>query len=561
MTNNNKRMRYLILTNKLPLAQFLTISEQQKERNFLHQPIDGDVTVFTWGEVEQQARQIATGLKSMGNVEGDRVGILSKNCAEWFISDLAIMMAGMISVPIYPTANRDTIEHIIEDSGCKAVFVGKLDGVEEADNGLHPDIARIRFPYAQAENQTIECQYQWQDMLSHEPLEQVYQATEEDTFSIVYTSGSTGKPKGVVLDNLNLQAAASTAADLLETTNEQRVLSYLPLAHITERGLIEIASLYAGCEVYFIEGLDTFIEDVKRANPNSFLSVPRLWNKFQSEILTKISDRKLQIMLKIPILGRIVAKKIRTGLGLQSTHLFGSGSAPISPSILRWYEKLGMPISEGWGMTETTGLSCTNQPFVKEAIGTIGKPLSCVQMKLGENDEIMIRGDAVFKEYYKNPVATAKSFTDGWFHTGDMGAITSNGDYKIIGRVKEQFKSAKGKYVAPAPIENLLGRNNDIEQVCVMGEGRKQPIALVILNPQITERSTQLENGLKKTLDIVNNKLEKHQKLDHLIVLKDEWTIENELLTPTLKIKRGIIEKKFEHYIDMKIAEPVFWQD
>lgn len=212
-------------------------------------------------------------------------------------------------------------------------------------------------------------------------------------------------------------------------------------------------------------------------------------------------------------------------------------------------------------MTETTGLSCSNQPFNSQSIGTIGRPLDCVEMKIGENSEIMIRGEAVFKEYYKNPVATAKSFTDGWFHTGDMGEVTADGDFKIIGRVKEQFKSAKGKYVAPAPIENYLGRNNDIEQVCVMGEGRKQPIALVVLGQQSVRGSTEINNSLSKTLHIVNKKLEKHQKIDHIIVLKEEWTVENNLLTPTLKIKRSDIEAKFKHFLEMDIATPIYWEE
>ena len=544
------------MNDLLPLAQFLAQVQHSPHSNYLHQPVNGQLKILTWAEVDQQARSIANALQSMGLSQGERVGILSKNCAEWFIADLAIMMAGLISVPIYYTANRDTIEYITRDSDCKAVFVGKLDSFEEADKGLAESIPRIIFPYA-----SISGNYQWQELLNKEPIKTIYQAKGDEMLSIVYTSGSTGQPKGVVLEHQNLAAAANAAVDLLGVTSEQRLMSYLPLAHITERALIETLSFYSGCEVYFVENLDSFVDDVKRADPSSFISVPRLWNKFQSEILTKIPDKKLQFMLKIPFIGRIVAKKIRAGLGLKSTELFGSGTAPISPSVLRWYERLGMPISEGWGMTETTGLSCSNQPFNSRSLGTIGKPLSCVEMKIGENSEIMIRGAAVFKEYYKNPEATERSFTDGWFHTGDMGEITEHGDYKIIGRVKEQFKTAKGKYVAPAPIENYLGRNSDIEQVCVMGEGRKQPIALVVINPKKNRESSQTKNSLSKTLHIVNKKLEKHQKIDHIIVLKEEWTVENDLLTPTLKIKRADIEKKFSHFIEMEISESVHWEN
>lgn len=544
------------MNDLLPLAQFSANVQLKPDAPYLHQPVDGELKTFTWAEVDQQARCIANALLALEVSTGDRIGILSKNCAEWFIADLAIMMAGLISVPIYHTANRDTISYILEDSDCKAVFVGKLDGMEEAEAALNESIPRIIFPYP-----SLTGQYSWDKVLSHPPLESIHQANEQDMLSIVYTSGSTGNPKGVVLEHQNLKAAASSAVSLLDVTSEQRLMSYLPLAHITERALIETLSFYAACQIFFVESLESFITDVKRCDPNSFISVPRLWNKFQSEILTKIPDKKLQIMLKIPFLGKVVAKKIRAGLGLNSTTLFGSGTAPISPSVLRWYERIGVPISEGWGMTETTGLSCSNQPFNSQSIGTIGRPLDCVEMKIGENSEIMIRGEAVFKEYYKNPVATAKSFTDGWFHTGDMGEVTADGDFKIIGRVKEQFKSAKGKYVAPAPIENYLGRNNDIEQVCVMGEGRKQPIALVVLGQQSVRGSTEINNSLSKTLHIVNKKLEKHQKIDHIIVLKEEWTVENNLLTPTLKIKRSDIEAKFKHFLEMDIATPIYWEE
>lgn len=544
------------MNDLLPLAQFSANVQLKPDAPYLHQPVDGELKTFTWAEVDQQARCIATALLALEVSTGDRIGILSKNCAEWFIADLAIMMAGLISVPVYHTANRDTISYILEDSDCKAVFVGKLDGMEEAEAALNESIPRIIFPYP-----SLTGQYSWDKVLSYPPLESIHQANEQDMMSIVYTSGSTGNPKGVVLEHQNLKAAASSAVSLLDVTSEQRLMSYLPLAHITERALIETLSFYAACQIFFVESLESFITDVKRCDPNSFISVPRLWNKFQSEILTKIPDKKLQIMLKIPFLGKVVAKKIRAGLGLNSTTLFGSGTAPISPSVLRWYERIGIPISEGWGMTETTGLSCSNQPFNSQSIGTIGRPLDCVEMKIGENSEIMIRGEAVFKEYYKNPVATAKSFTDGWFHTGDMGEVTAEGDFKIIGRVKEQFKSAKGKYVAPAPIENYLGRNNDIEQVCVMGEGRKQPIALVVLGQQSVRGSTEINNSLSKTLHIVNKKLEKHQKIDHIIVLKEEWTVENDLLTPTLKIKRSDIEAKFKHFLEMDIATPIYWEE
>lgn len=543
------------MNQSLPLAQFSAMVKAQPNIAYLHQPIDRKLKVYTWAQVDDMAKKVAQALLQMGLTKGYRVGILSKNCAEWFISDLAIMMAGMISVPIYPTANRKTISYVIDQSDCQAVFVGKLDNLVEAEAGIAQHIPRILYPYP-----SINGQHNWNDLLENKPIDKITNSTMDDTFSIAYTSGSTGHPKGVVLSYGNLAAAASTTVNLMGVKNKDHLLSYLPLAHITERSLIETVSFYSGCKVFFVESLDTFIDDIKIAQPHLFISVPRLWNKFQIEILNKIPNKKLQILLKIPLIGQLIAKNIRKGLGLNQTRCFGSGTAPISPSTLKWYEQIGMPISEGWGMTETSGLSCSNFPYDKSSLGTIGKACDCVEMKIGENQEILIRGPAVFKQYYQQPEATNASFTDDWFHTGDMGSVNSNGVYKIIGRVKEQFKTSKGKYVAPAPIENLLAHNNDIEQVCVFGNGRKQPIALVVLCESSTDASAQITFVLEETLIQVNSQLESHQRLDNIIVLKEEWTVENGLLTPTMKIKRNNIETKFQAYLEQDLEEKIIWQ-
>ncbi len=543
------------MTIKLPLENFTELVQRHPDKPYLHQPINRELKIFTWADVDKSARSMANSLQKLGLSKGDRVGILSKNCAEWFIADLAIMMAGMISVPIYFTANRETIQYIIKDSDTKLVFVGKLGGLDEAEAGIAEDIPKIVFPYP-----SISGQHEWQALLDSDPLEQIHVADAQDMMTIVYTSGSTGKPKGVVISHQNLAAAATETVVRLNANAEDHVMSYLPLAHITERSIIENLSFYAGCCVFFIEGLETFIDDVKVAQPNVFGSVPRLWTKFQGEILNKMPDKKLRFLLKIPIVNKLVAKKIREALGLNNARLFLSGTAPISPGVLEWYKRIGISISEAWGMTETSGMSCVNYPYQADALGSIGKSIDCVEMKIGDSQEILIRGPAVFKQYYKNEKATEESFVDGWFRTGDMGAATEEGIFKIIGRVKEQFKTAKGKYVAPVPIESLLAHNADIEQICVFGQGRKQPIALVVMNPQNKQPSASVTQRLLDTLQKTNSKLEGHQKLDHLIVLKENWTVENDLLTPTLKIKRNEIEASFQHYLTQDLSQQIIWE-
>ena len=543
------------MVSKLPLESFSNLVNKHPDKPYLHQPVERELHIFTWSEVDCSARKIAKSLQDMGLTEGDRVGILSKNCAEWFIADLAIMMAGMISVPIYFTANRDTIKYIIEDSDTKVVFVGKLDSLVEAEAGIAEQIPKITFPYP-----TLQGQFSWETMLENQLLENVHTAKATDIMTIVYTSGSTGKPKGVLITHQNLASAALETAIHLEASGDDHVMSYLPLAHITERSIVENLSFHVGCSVFFIESLDTFIDDVKIGQPNVFGSVPRLWTKFQGEILNKIPDKKLQFLLKIPIINKIVAKKIRIGLGLNNTRLFLSGTAPISPSILEWYKGIGISISEAWGMTESSGMSCVNYPYKTSGIGSIGKPISCVEMKIGIANEILIRGSAVFEQYYNNEEATAESFIDGWFRTGDMGSVAEDGNFNIIGRVKEQFKTSKGKYVAPVPIESLLAKNACIEQICVYGQGRKQPIALIVMNPLNKQSKSSIKQSLTETLGETNALLENHQKLDHIVVLKDVWTVENDLLTPTLKIKRNDIETLFQHYLVGEFSEVIIFE-
>lgn len=540
----------------LPLDQLAANVAAHPNKPYLHQPINRQWHTLTWAEVDNQARIIATALLTQGFSQGDRIAILAKNSAEWFITDFAIMMAGMISVPIYATAGVSTIQHVMDHSGARAVFVGKLDDTSAAEQAFDDSTLIITFPYP-----TIRGQVEFSQWLEeYEPLQQIHHPLPEDTFTLVYTSGSTGLPKGVVLSYQNAASSSYEAAHIQPRTDEERCMSYLPLAHITERCVVELVTLYISMEIFFVESLDTFVDDVRHAQPTIFISVPRLWTKFQAQILAKIPDKKLQWLLKTPLLGRFVARKIRHELGFDKVRMFGSGSAPISPSTLEWYARLGINISEGWGMTETSGLSCGNNPFDPARMGTIGVPVPCVEMKLSEEGEVLIRGDAVFKEYYRNPEATAEAFTDGWFHTGDRAKVDSNGTWSIIGRVKEQFKTAKGKYVAPVPIESMLSRNSDIEQVCVLGSGRKQPLAIAVLSEQASGLSENTREQLKATLDNVNSELESHQRLDHIIVSDDPWTIENEILTPTLKIKRSKLEERYSKYLLATLPKPVVWE-
>lgn len=542
---------------RTPVQVLLEHSKNHPEKIIFNQPVERRWLTTTWQQAEEQARKIAAGLYGNGLEKGDRVAILAKNSAEWFIADWAIMMAGMVSVPVYATAGADTIRYILEHSGAKAVFLGKLDSTRAANAALDDKVIKVAFPYP-----TARSDQQWADWLDrYEPLADVHMGELDEVMSLVYTSGSTGNPKGVVISYRNYASVNETHCKWFNVTGEDRLVSYLPLAHITERGVIEGPGLYGGATFYFVESLDTFVDDLKHAQPTLFLSVPRLWTRFQLGVFEKLPAEKLKKLLRIPLLGGLIARKIRKGLGLDQVRIFGSGSAPISESILHWYRSIGIRISEGWGMTETTGLSCCNLPFKDVLIGTIGVPAGCVEMKLSDEGEILIRGDAVFSEYYKNPEATQQSFVDGWFRTGDKATVTSSGAFKIIGRVKEAFKTGKGKYVAPVPIESMLAENSDIEQICVMGSGRKQPVAVVVLAEHVDRsEKSRIQQSLEGTLHKVNDKLEGHQKLDCLIIAAESWSVENNFLTPTLKIRRLELETRYGEMVQHAQSHSVIWE-
>ena len=535
-------------------------AKEKPDAIFLHQPVDGIVRTFTWAESADISRRVASGLLGLGLKPGDKVAILAKNSAEWFFADVAISMAGLISVPIYPTAGPETITHVLQHSEAKAVFIGKLDNVDWAAAAVPASLHKIAFPYP-----TVNCEHQWQELIGkNKPLESLHRPGKDDVMTILYTSGSTGQPKGVVISYGAYAYGSEAARASIDAGQDDHLLSYLPLAHITERTCTSGPAIYCGCQCSFVESLDTFARDLKRASPTIFISVPRLWVKFQSGVHAKIAPTKLKILLSLPVIGKAVAKKIRDELGFGNCRSYGSGSAPISPLTLKWYERLGVNIAEGWGMSETSGLSCGNFPFSSDRIGTIGNPPDGTEIRLSDEGEILIRTPGLFTEYYKQPELTREVITeDGFFHTGDRAVWDESVQaYRITGRVKDIFKSAKGKYVTPVPIESRLSGNPLLEQICVMGSGLPAPVAVVVLSETAKYISKEdIRASLEETLDKVNTALESHEKMSNIVIVDDEWTIENELLTPTLKLKRGELEEKYKQLLSQKFPEKIAWEN
>ncbi|MFM5523527.1 AMP-binding protein [Aeromonas jandaei] len=548
------------IAKKLPLEMLYHWERQCPDRTYLRQTINREYVDFTWGEVADEARRMVTALRHLGLVAGDKVALLSKNCAQWFIADLAMQMGQYVSVPIYPTANVDTIEYVLRHSEAKAIFVGKLDDWKSQEAGVPADLLRIAFPY-----DTMPASYQWDDLLeTHEPIPDSPVQEPDSLLSLVYTSGSTGKPKGAML---TVERYAWSCEKLVETVNltqADRGFSYLPLAHITERVYIYGGSLFGGATIAFPESLDTFVEDVKRCRPTVFISVPRLWAMFRIKIHEKLPQKKLELLLKIPLVSSLIKSKLKKGLGLDQARVLGCGSAPVSPALLEWYLSIGLKVTEAWGMTENHAFSTINYPFRADKIGTVGKAGPGVTIKISDEGEILCRCEGMMVGYYKEPEHSAEAIdAEGWLHTGDMGKLDKEGYLTITGRMKDVFKTAKGKYVAPVPIEGLLGQEPIIEQLCVIGYGMPQPIALVQLAESAMKGNREEVNARLEAARVrVNDQLESHAKIRGVLVVKTPWNIENGVLTPTMKIKRHLLEQKYAQVGDRwPSSQVVVWEE
>ena len=533
----------------LTLPCFYRWEKERAGQIYLTQPTGGGkVQDITWGEAGNQVRRMANWLQAQGWPAGSRVAIIGKNSAHWVLADLAILMAGHVSVPIYPTFNGEALSYILSHSEARACFVGKMDEIANLQTGLPEHFPVIALPLAPS----IKAM-QWSDLVaSSEPLQSSPTPDGEAVCTIIYTSGTTGKPKGVVHTFNTVAWGISSATRRVPMSAEDRYLSYLPLAHVAERMLIEQGSLRYGGHIFFAESLDTFVQDLQRARPTIFFSVPRLWVKFQQGVHSKMPAEKLRRLLVLPLVGWLVRRKILKGLGLDQCRIAAGGAAPMPADVLHWYRRLGLDLVEVYGMTENCAISHATLPG-NAKIGTVGLPYDGVEQRIDPaTGEIQMRSPALMKAYYREPEQTAAAMTaDGWLRTGDKGSIDADGYLSITGRVKDIFKTSKGKYVAPAPIEDLLVMHPDIEACVVTGATLAQPLGLVMLSQDAVTRCANSEarkaltESLKAHLKLINERLEPHEKLGCLAVVSKPWTPENGFVTPTLKVKRNRIEDAF----------------
>lgn len=528
------------MTNfKSVLQAFLHWEESSPDKIFLRQYINGKLETLSFKESGRQIRQIAQAIMNKDLAPKSNIALLSKNCDTWIMADLAIMMSGHVSVPIYPTLNDKSIKPIIEHSESKLLFIGKLDNYDSQKNAFD------HIPKISVEKYGINESETWESLLErHEPLEKINLPDPEDLATIIYTSGTTGNPKGVMHSHGNFINASRNLVNTLKLPAHPSYFSYLPLSHIAERIGLEMGAVYVGGSLTFSESLESFASNLEATQPDLFFAVPRIYAKFQEKILEGLSQKKLNTLLQIPFLNKILKNKIQHKLGLSKAKYIASGAAPLSVDIMLWFKKLGIEIIQGYGMTEDCIISHCNLPNHNK-IGSVGKFTVGATAKLSDIGEICVKNDCLMKGYYKNQEETAKAFdSDGYLKTGDLGEYDHDGYLFITGRAKDQFKTDKGKYISPAPMELSLLRNTDIEQVCIVGMGIPQPIMLVILSENGKKKSkNDLSESLLNSILDINPSLEKHEKIEKAVVMKEDWTVENGLVTPTLKIKRSHVEK------------------
>ncbi len=526
---------------------------------FLRQPFGDRWEIYTWKEACLMARKLATGLHSLGLPEKAHIGLVSKNCREWIIADIAIQMAGYVSVPLYPTLTSDQISEVLRLGDVNALFVGKMEVWDEMKKGVPADMPIIAFPHYEGNSKVTEG-FQWHDWMNQfDPMEGETVLNPADIWTIVFTSGTTGTPKGVVL----LNEIDHPLEELIQSSNHLKIslegdnafFSFLPLNHIAERVIVETNCLKYGGTISFAENLDTFAKNLRDTRPTVFFAVPRIWTKFQLGILNNTPQKKLDRLLKIPIVSSLVKNKIRKALGLDRSRVQVTGAAPMPQEQKDWYNKIGIPISEGYGMTENCAV-CTFLTAEEDKPGSVGKAQVGSVIRIDpETEEILYKAPWNMAGYYKAQEKTAETLKDGWLHTGDQGRLDEEGYLYITGRVKDTFKTSKGKFIVPAPIEWKFESNPDIEQICITGLGCPQPLALIFPSEIGLKKSdVELRASLEATLKKVNQELPNYQKISTIVITKEVWDVENGLLTPTLKVKRN---KLYERYKDLLKA----WHD
>jgi long-chain acyl-CoA synthetase len=570
--------------------------------------LGGKVDAFSSKELFERIRDVSLGLGTLGIQSGDRVAIIAESRPEWLIADLAILARGGVTVPIYPTLSAGSARYILEDSGARVVIVStklQLDKVQEVRH-LLPAVESIividpvdaaaaaASPSVMAFDAVAERGHsriavEWG---AGRDFQQAARAVPPDQLAtIIYTSGTTGEPKGVMLSHANLVANLKAAANVLNVDQDDVALSFLPLSHAFER-MVAYVYLLCGVTIVFAESFETVGRDMGVVHPTVLTGVPRAYEKLHTRILEKgqaasgfkaslfrwamnvasaIGHARMEgksptllTSLQAPLAERLVFAKVREALGGRVRYLV-SGSAPLSVSIAEFFQGLGMNVIEGYGLTETAPILTVNPPDAPRA-GSVGRAVPGVELRIAGDGEILARGPNIMSGYYNKPAATADVVRDGWFHTGDIGTLDEAGYLRITDRKKDLLVTSGGKKIAPQPIEATLKRSPIVGEAVLLGDRRKYAAALIV--PEFGALERRLKDlgrppGSREELvarpdvvalyqeivDALNRELSQFERIKKIALLPAEFTIQGGELTPTLKVKRKVVEERWKDVI------------
>jgi long-chain acyl-CoA synthetase len=589
-------------------AVFQRAARVHARPNALNYKRDGQWRSISSDELLARARAIAYGLHALGLKRGDRAALLSDSCPEWVLADAGCQFAGVADVPIYPTLAPPQVRYILEDSGARLLFVRDrvaYDHIAEAITDSTTLTQVVFFQEAGAQEvgaltlAELEARGRELEREQAELIAEVErQIQPEDLATIIYTSGTTGEPKGVMLTQSNLVSNLIDCAGHLEFGARDTVLSVLPLSHVFERTGMYMY-LHHGMIVYFAESIDKIGENMREVQPTVVLCVPRLFEKIYGRIKEraaaegklkagilawavevgktwaryKVERRRMPALLalKHKLATRLVFSKWQTGVGGR-IRLFVSGGAALPEEIGYIFMGAGLPILQGYGLTETSPVITANS-VEDNRVGTVGRPIRCVEVRIASDGEIETRGPNVMRGYYRKPAETRAVFTDdGWFKTGDIGELDADGVLRITDRKKELFKTSGGKYIAPQLIEGRIKRSRFVNQVVLVGNMRKFPAALIVPNfeqlrayaqhkgftpgtPSELCADARILDLMQRQVDAQCADLSKYERVKRVALLERELTIEGGELTPTLKVKRRIIDEKYRDVIESLYAE------
>jgi len=564
---------------------------------------DGEWRHISSKQLVERIKHIALGLYSLGLRKGDRLALLANNSPEWTLTDAACQFTGVLDVPIYPTLAKTSVRYILDDSGSRVFVIESREAYERVRDAVEGCESVERLVFFDATNVDLENAMSLADV---ERLGEILAAKEpgsidtlihsvqpDDVATIIYTSGTTGEPKGVMLTHSNIISNVFDAGEKYEFSTDDVSLSVLPLCHIFERTGMYLY-IQHGMAVYYAESIEKVPDNLQEIRPTIFIGVPRIFEKVyararlkaaqSSGIREKIFDWAITVAKEFA-LKRERGERIPTGLSLQHRladelvykklrDFFGgrlraciTGGAALTDDIYLIFTGAGITIFQGYGLTETSPVLSSNNPF-SGRIGTVGRPIRNVQVRIADDGEIEVRGPGVMLGYYNKPDATDKSFTeDGWFRTGDIGEIDEDGFLKITDRKKELFKTSGGKYIAPSIIEQMIRGSKFISQAVLVGDGRKFPAALIVPNFDMLEsyarhkdldlKTPQEFCRSKKIIDLIERQVAQHtaelsryERVKRIALLENEMTVDGGELTPTLKVRRRIVDEKYKSVID-----------